>query len=223
MTRPEPDELERLRRVFTTIAETPGPGDHAPDSDRIWQAVRGELTATDIEGMADQASRSAETAAAWRLAAELSRDLDSQADDSVVSINRRRPVRWALGLAAAAVVLIGLALPLYHSFSPNPTPTFRAIDEFEIATELKTGTALNRDSFELRWTPTGEQSLYEIVITDSRLAVLDRASFLEEPSYLVPSAALADLEDGEEVWWKIDATRPDGTRVSSPTFVTIVR
>ena len=61
------------------------------------------------------------------------------------------------------------------------------------------------------------------MITDSRLAVLDRASFLEEPSYLVPSAALADLADGEEVWWKIDATRSDGTRVSSPTFVTKVK
>lgn len=223
MTRPEPDELERLRRAFTTVAETPGSDDHTLDPGRIWQAVRGELTTTEIEEMADQASRSAETAAAWRLAAELSRDLDSQADDSVVPINRRRPVRWALGLAAAAVVLIGLVLPLYHSFSPNPTPTLRAIDEFEIATELKTGTALNRDSFELRWTPTGKQSLYEIVITDSRLAVLDRASFLEEASYLVPFAALADLEDGEEVWWKIDATRADGTRVSSPTFVTKVK
>ena len=133
MTRPEPDELERLRRAFTTVAETRGSDDHAPDPDRIWQAVRGELTATEIEEMADQASRSAETAAAWRLAAELSRELDSNSDDSVVPINRRRPVRWALGLAAAAVVVIGLALPLYHSFSPDPTPTFRAIDEFEIA------------------------------------------------------------------------------------------
>jgi len=223
MTRPELDELERLRRAFTTVAETPGPGDLAPDPDRVWQAVRGELTATEIEEMADQASRSAETAAAWRLAAELSRELDSQSDGSVVPINRLRPVRWAMGLAAAAVVLIGLAFPLYHSFSPDLIPTFRAIDDFEIATELTTGTALDRNVFELRWTPTGEESLYEIVITDSDLAILDRASFLEEASYLVPPAALADLADGDEVWWKIDATRADGTQVSSPTFVTKVK
>jgi len=223
MTRPEPDELERLRRAFTTVAETRGSDDHAPDPDRIWQAVRGELTATEIEEMADQASRSAETAAAWTLAAELSRELDSISDNSVVPISRRRPVRWALGLAAAAVVVIGLALPLYYSFSPEPAPTFRAIGEFEIASELTTGSALDRDAFELRWTSTGKESLYEIVITDSRLKVLDRASFLEEPSYLVAPTALADLPDGEEVWWKIDATRSDGTRVSSPTFVTMVR
>ena len=223
MTRPKPDELERLRRAFSTVAETPGPDDHAPDPDRIWQAARGDLPTTEIEEMADQASRSAETAAAWRLAAELSREFDSQGDQSVVPINRRRPVRWAFGLAAAAIVVIGLAFPLYHSFSPDPIPTFRAIDEFEIVSELTTGAALDRDAFELRWTSTGEESLYEIVITDSGLAVLDRASFLEEPSYLVSSAMLAGLENGEEVWWKIDATRPDGTRVSSPTFVTMVR
>ena len=223
MTRPEPDELDRLRQAFTEVSETHGPEDRAPDPDRIWQAVRGELTAAEIKEMADQATRSAKTAAAWRLAAELSRELDSQGDGSVVPISRRRPVRWALGLAAAAVVVIGLALPLYHSFSPDPIPTFRAIDEFEIASELQTDTALDREAFELQWTSTGEESLYEIVITDSDLAILDRASFLEEASYLLPPAALADLEDGEEVWWKIDATRADGTRVSSPTFVTTVK
>ena len=223
MTRPGPDELERLRRAFTTVAETPDSDEHTPDPGRIWQAVRGELTATEIEEMADRASRSPETAAAWRLAAEFSRELDGQSVDSVVPIERRRPVRWALGLAAAAVVLIGIALPLYHSFSPDPIPAFRAIDNFEVTTDLVMGTALDRNVFELRWTPTGEGSLYEIVITNADLAVLDRASFLEEASYLVPSTALAGLEEGDEVWWKIDATRPDGTRVSSPTFVTMVR
>jgi len=223
MTRPEPDDLERLRQAFTIVAGARGADDHAPDTDRIWQAVRGELTAAEIEDLADQASRSPETAAAWRLAAELSREFDAVRDDSVVRIGRRRPVRWALGLAAAAVVLIGLALPLYHSFSPKPPPAFRAIEELEIASELQPGTALDRDAFELRWTPTGEGSLYGIVITDSDLAILDRASFLEEPSYLVPSAALADLKDGEEVWWKVDAIRPDGTRASSPTFYTTVK
>ena len=223
MTRPGPDELERLRQAFTALAEAPGSDDRSHDPGRIWQAVRGDLQTSEIEELADQAGRSADTASAWRLAAELSREFDSQGDQSVVPINRRRPVRWALGLAAAAVVLIGLAFPLYHSFSPDRTPTFRAIDDFEIASELATGTALDRNAFELRWTPTGEDSLYEIVITDSGLAVLDRASFLEEPRYLVSSAVLAGLKNGEEVWWKIDATRPDGTRVSSPTFVTMVR
>ncbi len=223
MTRPSRDELERLRQAFTEVSETDEHEDDAPDPGRIWQAARGELTATEIKEMADRASRSPETAAAWRLAAEFSRGLDCQNVGSVVPIERRRPVRWALGLAAAAVVLIGIAVPLYISFSPDPGPTYRAIDAVEIASELQPETALARGAFELRWTPTGEGSLYDIVITNPDLAVLDRASFLEEPSYLVPSAALADLADGSEVWWKIDATRPDGVQVSSPTFVTKVK
>lgn len=53
--------------------------------------------------------------------------------------------------------------------------------------------------------------------------VLDRASFLEEASYLVSLEALSDLAEGDEVWWKVDATRPDGTQASSPTFVTPVK
>lgn len=223
MTRPEPDDLERLRQAFTTVAGARRPDDRAPDTARIWQAVRGELTAIEIEELADQASRSAETAAAWRLAAELSREFDAVRDDSVVRIDRQRPVRWALGLAAAAVVVIGLALPLYRTFSPKPPPALRTIDEVEIASELQPETALDRGAFELRWTSTGEGSLYDIVITDSELAILDRASFLEEPDYLVSSSALADLAVGDEVWWRVDATRPDGTRASSPTFVTTVR
>jgi len=223
MTRRKRDELERLRQAFAEVSETDQHEDHPPDPGRIWQAARGELTATEIEEMADRASRSPETAAAWRLAVEFSRGLDGQRAGSIVPIERRRPIRWAVGLAAAAVLLIGIVLPLYHSLSPDSNPTYRAIDTMEIKSELQPGTALDRDAFELRWTSTGEGSLYEIVITDADLAVVDRASFLEEPRYLVPSAALAELEDGAEVWWKIEATRADGVRVSSPTFVTTVR
>jgi len=218
-----PEELERLRRAFTAVEATGMSDDRAMDSDRIWRAVRGELPPTEIEEMADGASRSPETAAAWRLAAELSRELDGAHGDVVVPISRRRSVRWAIGLAAAAVVVVGLAPPLFRSFSPDPTPTYRAADGFEIASDLQPDQRLPRDAFELRWSSTGEGSLYEIVLTDADLRILDRASFLEEASYLVSVEALSDVADGDEVWWKIDATRPDGTRVSSQTFVTRVK
>ena len=153
----------------------------------------------------------------------MSRELDETLDGAVVRIDRRRPMKWAVGLAAAAVIMIGIGLPFFRSLTPEPTPTLRAADQFEIASELPTDQALPRDAFELRWTPAEEGSLYDIVLTDSELAILDRASFLESPRYVVPAGALADLTEGDEVWWKIDATRPDGSRVSSLTFVTRVR
>ena len=223
MKRSGPDEIERLRRAFASTETDRSSDDRAVDPDRIWRAVRGELSAAEIEEMADGASRSPDTAAAWRLAAELSRELDGVRREVVVPIDRRRPIRWAFGLAAAAVVVVGLALPLVRSLAPDPTPTYRAADRLEIANELAPDQAQPRDVFELRWTPTGEGSLYEIVLTDADLKVLDRASFLEEASYLVAAEALTDLVEGDEVWWKIDATQPDGNRISSPTFVTRVR
>ena len=223
MSRPSPDELERLRMAFSSVDEVGEPDDHIVESDRIWQAVRGELSPADVEDLADQASRSPQTAAAWRLAAELSRELGGIGDERVVPISRRRHLRWAVGLAAAAVIMIGIGLPVFRSLAPKPMPTLRAAEGFEIASELPAEHPLPRDAFELRWTPVGEGSLYEIVLTNSELAILDRASFLESPRYVVPAGALADLTEGDEVWWKIDATRPDGSRVSSPTFVTAVK
>lgn len=223
MTRTSPDELERLRLAFCSVAEEGKPDNNALDADRIWQAVRGELPPAEVEEMADLASRSPDSAAAWRLATEMSRELDGTRDGAVVRIDRRRPMRWAIGLAAAAVVVIGVGLPIFRSLTPEPTPTLRAADQFEIASGLPADQALPRDAFELRWTPAGEGSLYDIVLTDSELTVLDRASFLEKPSYVVPAEALSGLLEGAEVWWKIDATRPDESRVSSPTFVTRVR
>ena len=219
MTRPSPEDVERLRRAFSSAAESETADDHATGTDRIWQAVRGELPPGEIEEMADQASRSPETAAAWRLAVELSHEIDESRDDVVVRIGARRPIRWALGLAAAAVVVIGIGLPIYRSSAPLPPPTLRAAEGFEITSELSADHPLPRDAFELRWTSAGEGALYDIVITDSDLGVLDRASFLEEPRYVVPAAALGELPPGAEVWWKIDATRSDGARVSSATFV----
>lgn len=223
MTRPVPEDVERLRRAFSSVVEGETADDHGLEADRIWQAVRGELPPGEIEEMADQASRSPETAAAWRLAVELSREIDEGRDDVVVRIGRRRPIRWALGLAAAAVIVVGVGLPMYRSLAPDPTPTLRAADQFEIASELSTDEALPRTAFELRWTSAGEGALYDIVVTDSELGVLDRASFLEEPRYLVPAVALGELPPGAEVWWKIDATGPEGSRVSSPTFVQIIQ
>jgi hypothetical protein len=223
LSRPPNDELDRLRRAFTTVDATGTSEEPAVETERIWRAVRGEVPTARIEEMVDIASRSPETAAAWRLAAELSHEYDAANDAVVVPIRRRRPIRWAIGLAAAAVVVIGLALPLFRSFSPDPTPAYRTTNEIEITSDLQPDQGLPRDAFELRWSSTGVGSLYEIVLTDAHLMVLDRASFLEESTYVVPAAALSDLAEGAEVWWKIDATRPDGTQTSSPTFVTLVK
>ncbi len=220
---PTPDELERLQLAFTSVEATGRSDDHPLEAERIWRAVRGELPPDEVEEMTDQVSRSPDAAAAWRFAVELSRELDETRDGAVVRIDRRRPIRWAVGLAAAAAVVIGVGLPVFRSLAPDPTPVFRAADQFEIKNELPAGQELPRDAIELRWTPAGEGALYDIVLTDSGLAVLDRASFLEEPRYVPPAAALVGLPSGAEVWWKIDVTRPDGSRVSSPTFVNRVR
>ena len=223
MSRLTPDDIDQLRQDFAAGSTADEQGVGELDPARIWRAVRGELPPREVEALADLASRSPNVAAEWRLAVELSRELDATRDAEVVSMARPGRRRWAIGLAAAAVVVIGLALPLIRLLAPAPTLNLRAADPFEISTELVTDQALPRDDFELHWSSVGEGWLYDIVVTDADLSVLDRASFLEESRYTVPASALDDLPSGAEVLWKVDAIRPDGGRVSSATFVQRVR
>lgn len=222
MSRPETDDLGRLRTAFSEIS-TGTLDDTEPDADHIWSAVRGELSHAEVEELADLAGRSPATAAAWRVAAELSRELDESQKNRVVRMDNRRPVRWAIGLAAAAAILIGVAVPLYNSFAPSSPPVMRAAEEFGIESELAPDEALPREDFILRWTPSGVESVYELVVTDAELRVLHQAAFLEKPNHRVPEETLGGLAEGAEVWWKVDATKADGSRVSSPTFVTTVK
>jgi len=222
MSRPETDELGWLRAAFSETSSVAFDGPEA-DADRIWSAVRGELSPKEVEALVDLAGRSPETAAAWRVAVGLSRELDESHDSSVVRIDRRRPIRWAIGLAAAAAILIGVAVPLYNSFAPSSAPVMRAAEELGIESELGSVQVLPRGDFVLRWTSPEEGSVFELVVTDSELRILHQAAYLETPNHRVPETALTGLAEEDEVWWKIDATRPDGSRVSSPTFVTKVK
>jgi len=223
MTRSRPEQLESLRRAFTSTEGVGDPEGPTVASDRIWQAVRGELSFHEVEEMADEAGRSPQMAAEWRLATELSNQLNGVDDNVVVPLGRPSFVRWAIGLAAAAAIIVGVALPLSRSLGPGTAPTLRAAEEPEIKSAMPPTQVLPRSAFELRWTSAGDRSLYEIIVTDTNLETIDRASYLELPSYVVPEAALARLPEGAEVWWKVDATRADGRRISSPTFINRVQ
>jgi len=223
MTRSRPNELERLRKAFTSIEGGTEPGEPALESHRIWRVVRGELPPHEVEEMVDRAARSPQVAAEWRLAAELSHQLDGVNTTVAVPIGRRNFVRWAVSLAAAAAIIVGVGLPLYRSLGPGTAPTLRAAEEAELKSALPASQVLPRSAFELSWTSAGAGSLYDIVVTDANLEIIDRASFLEQPSHVVREESLAHLPAGAEVWWKVDATRTDGRRISSATFVNRVQ
>lgn len=221
MNRHENDDLERLRTAFSAV-DAPTSQDRGDDHDRIWRAVRGELEPNEVAELADRAGRSPETAQAWRLALEMSRRLDRSTPDLVIPIKRRRPLRRITGLAAAAIVVVGLAAVLYRAVTPAPAPVYRTVGETEIVSLLAPGAALPRDDFVLRWAAM-EDATYEIVVTDASLAIVDQAAYLENAEYRIPETALALLAAGAEVWWTVEATTPEGRRVVSPTFVARVR
>jgi len=210
-------ELERLRTAFAALAEGAPGCDDPPSPDRIWQAVRGELTPEETRKLVERTSRHPEMAEAWRLAREMVSIMGRTAEVVPMPRARRRP--WLAGLAAAAVLTVGIAATLFWQAPWQRTPIFRSPGEATISSVLPEDRPLARDAFLLRWAGGPEGSEYDLFVSTSDLRVLTRAEQLTSPSHLVPEEVLADLASGELVLWRIEATAPDGRRLSSPTFV----
>lgn len=210
-------ELERLRTAFAAVAEGLPRCDGSPSPKHIWHAVRGDLTPKETRKLVERTSSNPETAEAWRLAREVNAIMSRKAEVIPLPRTRRRP--WLAGLAAAAVVTVGIAATLFWQAPWQETPIFRSPAEATISSVLPEDHPMARDAFLLRWTGGPDGSMYDLFVSTSDLRVLTRAEQLKSPSHLVPEEVLADLPSGTLVLWKVEATAPDGRRLSSPTFV----
>lgn len=212
------DEILRLRRSLMETASTDRESG-AVDPQRIWQAVDGKLSPEEVAGIVDDVTASPEAVEAWELARELHSQV-SQADcaKNVVRHPRAFRLTWAAGLAAAAVVVIGVGVPLMRQSTTTGMEVYRGHEDTIGKSLLTDGEALPRSQFLLRWSPGPEGTTYDIVVTNEKLDPLLRSTGLEDPELLVPELSLKPVRGGGTVLWQVKVLLPDGAGHRSATY-----
>lgn len=218
----ERPDLARWRRALTTSSGQARPQENCPPAERIWAAVRGELSPEEFRAAGLHAIACEACSEAWRLALDVSSEV-FHADRPVVDelpAQARAPWRvwWRLAAAAATVSLVLIGVQIQRELSLTPAPGYRAQIHDSIRSLLPQEAALPRDRLVLRWEGP-EGATYDIRVATEDLRILDRATGLTAGEHLVPEQALVDLEDGARIVWQVEAVLGDGTRVVSESFV----
>ena len=212
-----PGEAEALRAAFAARAVAAAL-ESCPPAERIWQAAGGALDPRLTREVVDHLAVCAACAEAWRLAADLQRELGAElaAPVTLPAAPRRT---WAAAVAAVVVLSAGgiLATALLRR-PPAAPPAYRAPQTQSVRSLVPEERPLDRDDCRLRWSGP-EGSRYDLLVSGEDLRVLQRARGLVATEYRVPSSALAHLPPGTRILWQVEAILPDGERLASATFV----
>ena len=215
-------ELSSLRDAWAT-REPRTPGPDCPAAEAIWDAVVGKRPESEVRTMLSHSLECADCSALWRLARELhgaAGDLATAGGD-VVPLSRGRPSRWVAVVgalaAAAAVVLVFLPRTAGH----RSDPVIRGTEGTTLRADPATAT-LDRGHPVLRWSGAPEGSRYTVVVSTRDLTVLYRRSGVVGTELELPPEALAGVNPGTEIVWRIEAIAPGGRRISSEAFVSRV-
>ena len=213
-----PTETE-LRRGFAALADEAAGGLRDLDAEAVWRAVRGDLEPEAVGRLADRAAREPELAEAWRLAVEVVREERAAGVEGVAAAPpaRRRRWIWPAGLAAAAVLVVGLVLP---QLAGDGARLRGEGGRGEIESLLPEGRALDRDAATLRWSAVPGATRYRVTVLDGELEAVAVGEDLGVPRFTVPSTALEALPQGSVLLWRVEAGLASGDRIRSPTFTT---
>lgn len=219
-------ELMRLRAAFTAPAAPASDPASCPAPETIWLAVRGELPPQELRQVVEHTASCAACAEDWRLAAELNRQEAGQA--TVVQPGKviaGRFGQWR-NMAAAAAIAAGLlvAAGIYRTgdFGPQE-PTYREAEHAGMRSLLPEGQAVSRQEAVLRWSPAPGATSYDVQVSTEDLQAVASSQGQTATELRIPASALASLPPGAKLLWQIEAVRADGTRETSPTFVTPLR
>jgi hypothetical protein len=219
-TRP-PDE--RLVDAFRAL-EDPSGGELSDDlRDEIWLAVTGALPADRRRLIVDRMATDPACAEAWRIAHAMWLASQGTADapaDRQPSGARRWVAPW---MAAAAALIVGTTIGLVTLRDRRAGDEFRAPAGYAVQARQPDLASLPREAFRLEWTPGPEGSRYHVRVTDEDLTLLATAADLNVPSFTLAPVQLAPYPAGAAILWQVEATLPDGERVTSRTFVTRVQ
>jgi hypothetical protein len=213
---------ERLADAFCALDDT---RTELPEDlrDRIWLAVCGALPPEERRDVVERTATDPGCAEAWRVATEMWRASQASAvAGGTVAAPRLTtgwPPRW---LAAAAVLILVTAGGMFSLFNLRPGDEFRASPGVVVASLVPADMPLPRNAFRLRWTPGPEGSRYQLRVTTEDLQVLVTVADLTTSEFVIEPVALSGLPGGASVLWQVDASLPNGARLTSSTFITRV-
>jgi len=223
----ENQELERLRAAFTAPAMDEPAHEDCPSPETLWAAVRGELQPQALREVVDHTARCAACAEDWRLAVEVDRQaaqVESAPAKLPGNVIAGRFGGWR-SLAAAAALAAGLfvAVGIYREAMVPSQPAYRETQQETVRSLLGAGQALPRQAAVLRWTPLPGATAYDVSVGTETLRQVASAHGLAATEYRLPPAALGSLPAGAKLLWRVEASFPDGHRVESPTFTTLLQ
>ncbi len=211
-------DTSRLKEAWEALSERAEPQGDCPEPEKLLEAVRGTLPPEETRELVAHFSGCPACAEAWRLARELEAGTGSgERQPAPRESGGRRRMLWAA--AAGVVLLVAVIHQLWVRSGTSPTPVYRDEVPTTIRSLVPEDEPLPREDFLLRWSPGPAGSLYEVEVTTASLVVVASAPDLEEPSYQVPPSALADLPAAARLYWRVETTLPDGSRVASQTFL----
>ena len=205
--------VERLRRALEDAS--PGERTGPPvEPEQIWQAATAELPPVEVERLTDRILVDPELLQEWRIARELRAELAPGAAQP-----RRRRSAPILALAAALVLAAAVGVLWRASGPVGPPVSVVRGSEQQLASQVPEGAALPRGGFLLRWAPAPPGSSYTLWVADGRLDPVYEADDLQTSEHRVPARALASLDSGETVLWRVVARLPDGRDRASATYL----
>lgn len=202
----EPADVARLRAAFASA----GDGQHPVDTERVFDALHGDLPAEERRAVVDELLSNEDAAEAWRLAR------DMEPETVAMPAAPARSWRW-LAAAAAAVMAIGIGWQIVGPTRQASEPVYRGTDTQAITSELPAGAPLSRRTPVLRWTPI-PGARYRVRVLTPELVVLEASAESDRPEYRLSDATVRRVAPGGEILWQIDARVPGGGVISSPTF-----
>jgi hypothetical protein len=207
---------DRLRDAWTALREAQPRGD-CPDPGTLWDAVHG-ATSDEARAVVLHTAECPACAEAWRLAVEVGRGMKEAATATAPATRRGAPFAWLAAAAAVAAIAIGTAA-LVGRGPQAERPLFRDSQPAGIRSLVPETAALPRSRCLLRWAGGPAGTRYNVEVATERLEVVDRARDLDRPEHLVPEQALAALPPGARLLWQVELRAPDGSRLTSATFV----
>jgi hypothetical protein len=220
------------QRLLEILSKVPLEGVATPDCpspETIWDAASGTLSPERVESLGEHAAGCCACAVIWREAIVLTRAV---ASSPVVTLpsrgspSGRMTIHWPVITALAATILLGVVAiclsrvdaPLTGAGAVHREPEARSIRSL-----LAESMPLARDDFRLRWTEGAAGARYRVQVTTADLDLLSEGRDLERAEFLVPVAALEGVAAGDTLLWQVEAVAPDGSRVTSPTFLARIR
>jgi hypothetical protein len=196
-----------------------------PAPEQLYEAAAGALEREQQLRIVDHVSQCAECTQAWRLAMEFGARPPGNVEPSRPSLLSRLPLRTIqtrrFALAASIICAVGLTaylvIPAITPVTQQP-PQYRDAAHPMAPISLVTG-SLARDRFLLRWSPGPQGSTYLLRLTTTDLTPLLVQQDLTRAEFIVPSAALANVESGEQLLWQVEVQLPDGQRIASETYI----